>query len=431
MRMELMHPADQLVTIMTRIYNSGLTTMSGSNLSVLEENGDLWVTPGGIDKGRLTADDIVCLHPDGSQTGHRRPTSELMFHRAIYTARQSIRAVLHAHSPALMTFSVMNQLPSMNLIPITSLTCGMIGKAAYARQGSEELGEHLASEIRAGCTAVIMENHGVCIAAESISQAYMIFETLEFAARSELLARRLGPLHMLGEADIELARSIHTTRLSEFSPRSHSSEELTLRREMCQMVQRAVKHHLFTSGQGTLSARLSDGSFLITPYGRDRRLIDVDDLVLIRRSMKEKGKVPSRAVFLHELVYYYQPGIGAIINAQPPHLMAFTLGDAHLDCRLMPESYIYLHQLPLVPYGLNYSEPKRTACLFTPESPAMLLQNDGIIVTGENIMQAFDRFEVAEFSAKVQLSAVRQTDLRPLDDARIDELNLYFSVIGS
>ena len=55
----------------------------------------------------------------------------------------------------------------------------------------------LAAEFRArDCSAVLMENHGICVAAESISQAYMIFETLEFAARSELLARRLGPLQL-------------------------------------------------------------------------------------------------------------------------------------------------------------------------------------------------------------------------------------------
>ena len=66
MTFNLLHPADQLITIMSRIYKSGLTTTSGGNLSILEDNGDIWITPGGIDKGTLTRNDICCVKPDGT-----------------------------------------------------------------------------------------------------------------------------------------------------------------------------------------------------------------------------------------------------------------------------------------------------------------------------------------------------------------------------
>ena len=50
---KLMHPADQLVLIIGRIYRSGLTTTSGGNLSIMDDNGDMWITPAGIDKGSV------------------------------------------------------------------------------------------------------------------------------------------------------------------------------------------------------------------------------------------------------------------------------------------------------------------------------------------------------------------------------------------
>ena len=46
MKFDIMHPADQIVAIMNRIYENGLTTTSGGNRSILEENGDIWITPG-------------------------------------------------------------------------------------------------------------------------------------------------------------------------------------------------------------------------------------------------------------------------------------------------------------------------------------------------------------------------------------------------
>ena len=49
-----MHPAEQIAIIIGRIYRSEMTTTSGGNLSIMDENGDMWITPAAIDKGSLT-----------------------------------------------------------------------------------------------------------------------------------------------------------------------------------------------------------------------------------------------------------------------------------------------------------------------------------------------------------------------------------------
>ena len=51
MNIRYIHPADQLVMFMSRIYERGLTTTSGGNLSIRDDNGDVWITPAGVDKG--------------------------------------------------------------------------------------------------------------------------------------------------------------------------------------------------------------------------------------------------------------------------------------------------------------------------------------------------------------------------------------------
>ena len=37
-----MHPADQIVEMMQRIYQGGMTTTSGGNLSIMDEAGDVF-----------------------------------------------------------------------------------------------------------------------------------------------------------------------------------------------------------------------------------------------------------------------------------------------------------------------------------------------------------------------------------------------------
>jgi len=87
---KLMHPKDQIVLILSRIYNRGLTTTSGGNISVIDENGDIWITPSGVDNGSLQIRDIMCLKQNGQTTGLHKPSSELPFHKSIYEIRTEI-----------------------------------------------------------------------------------------------------------------------------------------------------------------------------------------------------------------------------------------------------------------------------------------------------------------------------------------------------
>jgi L-fuculose-phosphate aldolase len=55
MKYEYMHPRGQIVTIMRGVYSYGMTTTSGGNISILDDSGDIWITPGRIDKAALDA----------------------------------------------------------------------------------------------------------------------------------------------------------------------------------------------------------------------------------------------------------------------------------------------------------------------------------------------------------------------------------------
>ena len=60
MKFELMHPADQLVMFMERIYQNGLTTTSGGNLSIMDEKGGLGDNQKGFLKWVRLPDRISC-----------------------------------------------------------------------------------------------------------------------------------------------------------------------------------------------------------------------------------------------------------------------------------------------------------------------------------------------------------------------------------
>ena len=399
MKFELLHPADQLVMIMNRIYYYGMTTTSGGNLSIKDENGDIWITPSGIDKGNLTRHDMIQVKPDGTIIGIHKPSVELPFHSEIYRIRPDLKGILHAHPPTLVAFSLARKLPNIKLVPNASEVCGKLSIAKYDVPGSEQLGKNIAEEFAKGYNTVLMENHGVVCGATDLFRAFMSFETLDFCGRLEIDAAKLGTAHSLTEEEIDIDRSITSPNLDEFIPGFHSSEENAGRRDLCEFIHRSYDQKLFTSTQGTFSMRLSDDSFLITPYMMDRKYLEPEDIVHIKHGMREVGKRPSRAARLHEEIYKAHPEINAIINAHPPAIMSFAVTDAEFDSRLIPESYISLRDVKRIPYMASRLDIPGTVSAFTEKSPVLIVNNQCVIVTGNSLMNAYDRLEVLEYSA--------------------------------
>jgi L-fuculose-phosphate aldolase len=424
---QLIHPRDQVAEVMERIYGYGMTTTSGGNLSVRDSDGDIWITPGGHDKGALSAGDVVCVHTDGSTSGLHRPSSELPFHKAIYEARDDVRAVVHAHPPALVAFSLTGRVPDTRIIPKARLICGEVGFAPYELTGSSALGERIAGVLAQGHDTVVLENHGIVCVGETLLEAFQRFETLDFCARLTIDARRIGAPHTLSEEQLGFIKG-NSHLVPEFDPEPASSRERELRTEMVRLIRRAYDQMLFTSTEGTFSCSLGNDGFLITPYGVDRKQIKREDIVLVQNGMRERGKIPSRSALLHREIYARHPSMKAVLIAHPPGVMAFGVAHEPFNTRTIPETYIMLRDIPLLEYGAQFNDRERVASLMGPNTPVVLVENDCVIVAGESLLEAFDRLEVAEFSARSVIAAGAIGPVTSIDEAQTEELKRAFGI---
>lgn len=428
MKFELLHPADQLVMFMDRIYSKGMTTMSGGNISILDEEGDIWITPSGIDKGTLTRNDICQVKPDGTIIGRYKPSVEYPFHKKVYQTRGDVRAVVHAHPPALVSYSLTRQAPLTNIIPTPHIVIGKVGIAKYEVPGSLQLGENIAKIFKQGCNAVIMENHGVVTCGEDVYSAFQRFETLEYCAKLNIQSALLGKPVSLTDEQIELSKNKSEAVLGEFIPSVHSSEERDARRLMCNLIHRAYFKGLFTSTQGTFSQRLKGDSFLITPTNSDRLYIEESDIVRIDNNWREAGKRPSRSVLLHKLIYDRHPDIKSIAIAHPVNVMAFGITRTELDARTIPESYIMMRELQRVPFGTSMTSPLMISDLLSAKTPLVLIENDSLIVTGSSLLNCFDKLEVSDFTAKTLIATKNIGKAVRISDDEVKAINAAFNL---
>jgi L-fuculose-phosphate aldolase len=426
---KLMHPADQLIVVISRIYRSGLTTTSGGNISIKDDDGNIWITPAGVDKGSLTRKDIVCVKADGTINGLHRPSSEYPFHKAIYDMRPLAKAVIHAHPPALVAFSITHQIPNTNIIPQAKGICGTIGFAKYDVPGSKDLGTKIAGEFKRhpDYMAVIMENHGVVLYGEDLKDAYQRFETLEFCARTVINAHILGEPKYLTDEQIIQHEEALPKNFPHFMNVTYPSDERDIRDLIIKIVHRACDQGLMISSYGTVSVRWRDNDFLITPVGVPRWDMDLEDIVQVKDGTVEAGKIPSRSVALHQEIYQSNPKVNSIILTQPPHLMGYCTSGVKLNVRTIPESWIFLKDIPTLPFGIQY-EDNKSVVESLKTSPAVLLSNDSVVVTGDGLLNTFDRLEVAEFSAKSLIMGARIGELQPISDEEVEALRIAFHV---
>ncbi|MCX6249785.1 MAG: class II aldolase/adducin family protein [Bacteroidetes bacterium] len=421
-----MPPGELISFIIRRIYQNGLTTTSGGNISMMDDHGDIWISPAAMDKGTLQPSDIIRIQPDGKITGPHSPSSEYPFHKAIYTARQDIKAIIHAHPPALVSFSIVRQIPDTKVIAHTRRICGEVGYAGYELPGSEALGRKIDEQFRKGFHALIMENHGAVIGGADLPDAYHRFETLEFCAKTVLLGKILGTVRNLTDEQIISFENQLPELLPEMDIVSHPSDEKKKRSSICGIMDRACHQGLMISTYGTVSVRWKGNDFLITPADIPNWNIRTEDIVQIQEGKREPGKIPGRSAWLHQRIYRENPGICSIIQTLSPCLMAFGITNTRMNVRTIPESWIFLQDLPTVSFDALSPATTNIPQLFSTGNPGLIIGNDSVIFTGETLLQTFDRLEVAEFSAKSILLGASLGKMTPISDDQVEDLRKAF-----
>ena len=124
----------------------------------------------------------------------------------------------------------------------------------------------------------------------------------------------------------------------------------------------------------------------------------------------------------HQAIYEKHPEIKTIVFAHPVNATAFSITDVKFDTRTIPESYVFLMDVAQVPYGVQFRNDGTIVDYVSPSSPAAILENDGALVTGSSVLDAFDRLEVLESTAEAVINAGSIGKISVMTDNVIEEL---------
>lgn len=295
--------------------------------------------------------------------------------------------------------------------------------AVYGVPGSDDLGEKVWKVFADGCDIAILENHSVCIGAPDMFAAFQRFETLNYTAELEILAGKIstapgsrGPPHG-GEHLSHQAGRLHPPyhhRGGAVGPTGYDHADPPV------LPHGAVHRHPRDLFRGSLRRQLPDHAL------RDGPAYLEEDLVRVKTGMKEVGKIPSRAVQLHESIYRDHPDVRAVLQAYPPYAMAFVVTEPAFDPRTIPESYILLRDIKKLPFERLYADLAAASREFGAATPAVMVESDCVIVTGNSLLQVFDCLEVLESTAHSIINSRSLGEIVHITGREIDDLKAVF-----
>ncbi|MFI2228660.1 3-oxo-tetronate 4-phosphate decarboxylase [Nocardia testacea] len=185
-----MSPAAEIVALGSSFFGRGLTFGRTGNLSAVDADGTILMTPTGVSLGRLDTTTLSRVAPDGAHLDGPPPTKEAFLHLAMYRARPGARAVVHTHSTYSVAVSCLRNADRENALPpltaYYAMRVGALPLLPYHAPGDDRLGP-LAERVAGEHHALLLANHGPVVAGADLAAAADALEEIEETAKLYLL----------------------------------------------------------------------------------------------------------------------------------------------------------------------------------------------------------------------------------------------------
>jgi L-fuculose-phosphate aldolase len=187
-----------LVDYSRAMHVAGWVANHDGNLSGRLPAGDRFVcTPTAFSKADVGLDDLLTVGPDGARlAGPHKPFSELAMHLAVYRARPSVGAVVHAHPPFATAFGAAGRPLPHPFLPEAVVSLGAEVPTVPMTAPGKPAVDALVPFIER-VDAVLVAGNGVFAWGPDVETAYLRLELVEHMARIAHAAAALGGVQPL------------------------------------------------------------------------------------------------------------------------------------------------------------------------------------------------------------------------------------------
>ena len=166
---------------------------------------------------------------------------------------------------------------------------------------------------------------------------------------------------------------------------------------------------LLAAADGNVSVRSAANEILMTPTGKNKSILQPQDLARITPDNRILSGNPSSERLMHLAIFRSCPKAKAIVHAHPPTAIAWTI--ARPEMRELPgealsELILATGRIPVAPYARPGTEAMgEVLSEFLPECRLILLARHGAVSWGEDLEEAYNGIERLEHVARILKAA--------------------------
>ncbi|MFP4323751.1 MAG: class II aldolase/adducin family protein [Anaerolineales bacterium] len=186
--------------------------------------------------------------------------------------------------------------------------------------------------------------------------------------------------------------------------------ETTLREQICEIGRQMHRFQFADGTSGNISARLPDGTILMTPSGLAKGFMYPEQLIIVDTDGNRLDEPtpanadlhPTSESLMHLEAYKKRPDVGGVIHAHPPHAVALTIAGLSPQTYTLPETLLLMGEVPVTPYATPASAENRDAITdLIEDHDAILLAYHGSLTVGADVWKAYMVLETLEHAAHI------------------------------
>ncbi|MFO1210423.1 MAG: class II aldolase/adducin family protein [Amaricoccus sp.] len=204
------------------------------------------------------------------------------------------------------------------------------------------------------------------------------------------------------------------------------TDEPELRAYICEIGRRAYAREMGAANDGNISVLLDDGTLLCTPTSVSKGFMTPEMICRVDRAgalVEDRGYRPSSEFKMHLCVYDHRDDVRAVVHAHPLYATVHAICGKPLTAQIMPESTMFLGEVPLTPYGTP-STPELTDAItpYIDRHDALLLESHGALTYGHDLTSAWFKMEALDYYAKAVYLAAGYGGAREFNAEQIEKL---------
>ena len=194
----------EIISTAIMLHQKNMLAACDGNISCRVDDDTIFITPSGKPKFLVTEKDIAVVELGGNVI-EGKPSSEMLMHLEVYKMRPDAKAVIHAHPPTAVAYSIAH--PEAEEIPAKSfseliLAVGKIPVVPFEMPGSKEMGTALHPYIKVS-KVMVLARHGALSFGDDLIEAYNGMERLEHSCEILLKAQSFGAVTELDQDTID------------------------------------------------------------------------------------------------------------------------------------------------------------------------------------------------------------------------------------